>query len=58
MNSKEIDAILNNVSATMAMEDMPLTVTDKERINDCLNNKMTFDQAVQSLIKQYTEESA
>ena len=58
MNSKERDAIVKNVSATMAMEDMPLTSGDKERIYDCLNNKISFDDAVTALVKQYTEESA
>ena len=56
MNSKERDAIINNVSATMAMEDMPLTITDKERITDCLNDKISFEDAVKKLVEQYKEE--
>ena len=56
MNSEERDAIINNVSATMAMEDMPLTITDKERITDCLNDKISFEDAVKKLVEQYKEE--
>lgn len=52
------DAIVNNVSATMAMEDMPLTSDDKQRIYDCLNDKISFDQAVQNLVQFYKRESA
>lgn len=58
MSSLKNDAIVNNVSATMAMEDMPLSVADKQRIYDCLNNKVSFDQAVQNLVNKYKKESA
>ena len=55
-STTSFDAIVDNVSATMAMEDMPLSSADKERIYDCLNNKITFDQAVQNLVSQYKKE--
>lgn len=58
MSFAKIEAIVNNVSATMAMEDMPLSKADKQRISDCLNNKITFDQAVQNLVAQYKKEYA
>ena len=53
-----LEAIVENVGATMAMEDMPLSLADKERKYDCLNNKITFDQAVQKLVSQYKKEYA
>ena len=53
-----MEAIVKNVSATMAMEDMPLTTADKQRIYDCLNEKISFDQAVQELVQFYSEVSA
>ena len=57
-SAMSLEAIVENVSATMAMEDMPLSSADKERIYDCLNNKITFDQAVQNLVSQYKKEYA
>jgi len=37
----------------MAMEDMPLTQEDKNRISDCLKGKSSFNQAVNELVRKY-----
>lgn len=51
--SKE-DRIIENTNATMSMENMPLLQEDKERIRECLEGKVSFQEAVDKLVKKYT----
>lgn len=46
--------IINNINATMSMEDMPLLKEDKERLRECLEGKVSYEDAINKLIKQYT----
>ncbi|WP_455543922.1 antitoxin VbhA family protein [Intestinibacter sp.] len=48
------DKIINNINATMSMEGMPLLKEDKERLRECLEGKISYQDAVDKLIKQYT----
>ena len=48
------DRIINNINATMSMEDMPLLKEDKERLRECLEGKVSYEDAINKLIKQYT----
>ena len=48
------DRIINNINATMSMEDMPLLKEDKERLRECLEGKVSYEDAIYKLIKQYT----
>ncbi len=52
----ENDRIIENVNATMAMEDMPLQQEDRDRIRECLEGKVAFEVAIDALIKKYTRE--
>ena len=52
----ETERIIANVNATMAMEGMPLTDTDKQRIKDCLDGTSTFKDEVKKLVEQYKKE--
>lgn len=52
MNRNEY--IIENVSATMAMENMPLTTEDRKLLSDCLEGRMTCQEAVEMLVRQYT----
>lgn len=47
------DRIINNINATMSMENMPLLKEDKERLRDCLEGKVSYEDAIDKLIKQY-----
>ena len=48
------DRIINHINATMSMEDMPLLKEDKERLRECLEGKVSYEDAINKLIKQYT----
>ena len=47
------DRIINNINATMSMENMSLSKEDKERLRDCLEGKVSYEDAIDKLIKQY-----
>lgn len=51
--SKE-DRIIDNTNATMSMENMPLLQEDKERIRECLEGKVSFQEAIDKFVKKYT----
>lgn len=48
------DIIIENVNATMSMEDMPLSQSDKQRIKECIDGKVSFQEAVTLLIQKHT----
>ncbi|WFR55642.1 hypothetical protein QA584_18775 [Anaerocolumna sp. AGMB13025] len=47
------ETIIENVNATMSMEDMPLLDSDKEHIRECLEGKVDFQDAINALINKY-----
>lgn len=49
------DRIINNINATMSMEDMTLLKEDKDRLRECLEGKVSYEDAINKLIKQYTD---
>lgn len=49
------ERIIENVNASMAMEGMPLTEKDKQRIRDCLGGKTTFQDAVNEIIRKHAK---
>lgn len=48
------DRIINNINATMSMEDMPLSKEDNERLKECLEGRVSYEDAINKLIKDYT----
>ncbi len=52
------DIIIENVNATMSMEDMPLLQSDKERIQECIDGKVSFQEAITLLIQKHTHKQA
>lgn len=50
------DRIIENINATMSMEDMELSQVDKNRLKECLEEKTSFKDEIDKLIKQYTRE--
>jgi hypothetical protein len=49
----DAERIIENVNATMSMEDMPLLDSDKERMRECLEGKVDFQDAINVLINKY-----
>ena len=50
------DKIIENINATMSMENMELSQEDKKRLKECLEEKTSFQYEIDKLIKQYTRE--
>ena len=48
------DYIIENVSATMEMENLLLTGEDRRMLRDCLEGRTTYQDAVEMLVRQYT----
>lgn len=46
--------IIENVNATMSMEDMPLQEEDKVRITECIEGKVSFKEVIEQLVKKHT----
>lgn len=51
---KDIEQIIKEVNGTMAMEGMPLTEEDKERLKLCLSDKVSFKEMKKRIIKKHT----
>ena len=52
----DIDRIIENVNATMEMENMPLTDDNKSMLRNCLEGRVLFDDMLGNLIAKYTHE--
>lgn len=55
MREEEINRIIENVNATMTLENITLLQEDKEKIRECLEKKDSFENAVNELIKKYVQ---
>lgn len=51
---RDVENIIRKVDGNMAIEDMKLTVDDKERIRMCLTGKRTFDETIRQLVEEHT----
>lgn len=50
----EIEKIVEEVDGSMAMEGMPLTAADKDRIRICLTNPSDLDGIIRALLVKHT----
>lgn len=50
---RSTEEIIKRVDATMALENMPLTDEDKQRIRDIYEGKTTAEEERQKLIEKY-----
>ena len=50
----EIEKVINEVDSSMAMEGMPLSNEDKDRIRICLANPSELNDIISNLIKKHT----
>ena len=51
---KDIEQLINEVNGTMAIEGMPLTQDDKQRIRDCLNDDKLFEKTIAELVEKHS----
>jgi len=51
---REIERIVREVDSSMAMEGLPLTVEDKDRIRRCLSEPSSLEQTIGSLLRKHT----
>lgn len=51
---KDLEKLINEVNASMSMEGMPLTKTDKDRIRRCAGNNELVDKTIAELLKKHT----
>ncbi len=54
---KDTEWIIKQVDASMAMEGMPLTSKDKDRIRFCVGDNQKVESTIQDLVRQYVTES-
>lgn len=54
---KDTEWIIKQVDASMAMEGMPLTSKDKDRIRFCAGDNQKVESTIQDLVRQYVTES-
>ena len=54
---KDTEWIIKQVDASMAMEGMPLTSKDKDRIRFCVEDNQKVESTIQDLVRQYVTES-
>ncbi len=55
---KDVEKIIGEINGTMAMEGMPLTIQDKERLRECITGKTSYDEMVRRLVKKHTARPA
>jgi hypothetical protein len=51
---KDLERIIEDVNASMAMEGMPLTEEDKERMRYCAGDKKKTEQVVAELMRKHS----
>ena len=52
---ENIEEIIAEINGTMAIEGMPLTEEDKERLRMCITGEASADEMVKQLVKKYTQ---
>ncbi len=55
MTEERKQQIIKNVNGTMALEGMPLTDEDTQRIADILDKKITSEEAIQQIIEKHKQ---
>lgn len=50
---RDLEKLINEVNGSMAMEGMPLTQADKDRIRRCARNDKLVEETIAELIKKH-----
>jgi hypothetical protein len=51
---RDVEQTIREVNGTMAIEGMPLTDVDKNRLRDILHGRVSIDSVIQQLTEKYT----
>lgn len=51
---RDVEQTIREVNGTMAIEGMPLTDEDKNRLRSILHGETSYEAAVQEIIKKYS----
>ena len=54
---RDIEQTVREVNGTMAIEGMPLTDEDKERLRSILRGEISYDAAIRAIIEKYSAKS-
>jgi hypothetical protein len=52
---RDVKQIVKEVNGSMAIENMPLTRSDKKMLMDCGQKKISCQETVSKLVQQYTQ---
>jgi len=55
---RDVEQIIREVNGTMAIEGMPLTEGDKNRLRDILYKRVSIDDTIAQLKEKYTVRNA
>jgi hypothetical protein len=55
---RDVEQTIREVNGTMAIEGMPLTDEDKNRLRSILRGEITYEAAIREIIERYTAKSA
>jgi hypothetical protein len=51
--AKDLEYIIDNIDFSLSMEDMPLTLENKEEMRQCLNGNLDLDKLIAETISKY-----
>ncbi len=51
---RDVEQTIREVNGTMAIEGMPLTDEDKNRLRSILNGEMSYEAAIRGIIDKYS----
>lgn len=54
VKTDDIDFRIENAAASLAMEGMIVTEAEKELVRKCAKHEMTYDELVESVVKEFT----
>ena len=54
---RDLEQTIREVNGTMAIEGMPLTDEDKNRLRSLLRGEMTYDAAIKGILDKYLAKS-
>jgi citrate lyase gamma subunit len=54
---RDVEQTVREVNGTMAIEGMPLTDEDKDRLRSILRGEMSYEAAVRAIVEKYSAKS-
>jgi len=54
---RDVEQTIREVDGSMAIEGMPLTEEDKNRLRDILNGQISIDSVIRQLTEKYSDKA-